>query len=46
VPDTNRSTVDQRASVERVGDIEVQPRQGGGYAVTITLNVALRTPTG
>jgi len=40
VPDTNDPTVDERANVERVGDIEVQPRQGGGYAVTITLNVA------
>jgi hypothetical protein len=40
VPDTNNPTVDERANVERVGDIEVQPRQGGGYAVTITLNIA------
>jgi hypothetical protein len=39
VPETSEPTADERAAVERVGDIEVEPRPEG-YSVTIRLNAA------
>jgi len=39
MPETNDPAVDQRVMIERVGDIEVEPR-ADGYAVTIRLNAA------
>jgi hypothetical protein len=39
VPETHEPSVDERAVVRRVGDIEVEARQGG-YSVTIRLNVS------
>jgi hypothetical protein len=37
VSETREATVDERAQVRRIGDIEVEPRHDG-YSVTIRLN--------